>query len=131
MHILGIDYGEKKIGLAYGEGTSRIAVPLDVVPNRGEETIRILGQRVSAEDIDVIVVGVPLLHGKEHTSEQVEKTRTFIKKLKEVVAIPVEEEDESYTTWESVRLQKEEGAQAKEDALAAMIIVKQYLERLS
>jgi len=55
----------------------------------------------------------------------------FKEKLKEVVAIPVEEEDESYTTWESVRLQKEEGAQAKEDALAAMIIVKQYLERLS
>jgi hypothetical protein len=39
------------------------------------------------------------------------------------------EEDESFTTSESIRLQREEGAQAEEDALAAMLIVQAYINQ--
>ncbi|OGL67178.1 hypothetical protein A2856_03905 [Candidatus Uhrbacteria bacterium RIFCSPHIGHO2_01_FULL_63_20] len=127
MRILGIDYGDKKIGLAFGDSTVGVAVPLDVVPNRGEETIQAFAMRVSAEDIDVIVVGVPLSTGGHHSSAQLDKTRAFIKALEAAISIPVVEEDESYTTAESIRLQREEGSDAEEDALAAMLIVQQYL----
>ncbi len=130
MRILGIDYGDKKIGLAFGDSVARVAVPLDVVPNLGKETLRVLAKKVSAEDIDCIVVGVPLSTGSHHSSKQLEKTRAFIKALESVVSIPVVEEDESYTSAESIRLQREEGAQAHEDALAAMLIVQAYMERL-
>ncbi|TAK03287.1 Holliday junction resolvase RuvX [Patescibacteria group bacterium] len=129
MRILGIDYGDKKIGLAFGDSTVGVAVPLDVVPNRGEETIRVFAKRVSAEDIDMIVVGVPLSTGGHHSSAQLDKTRAFIKALEGAISIPVVEEDESYTTAESIRLQREEGSDAEEDALAAMLIVQQYLGR--
>lgn len=130
MRILGIDYGDKKIGLAFGDSDIQVAVPLDVVPNAGAETIRIFAEKVKAEDIDVIVVGVPLSTGGHHSAEQLEKTRKFIRALKEAVSIPVVEEDESYTTSESIRLQKEEGSKASEDALAAMLIVREYLEAI-
>lgn len=126
MRILGIDYGDKKIGLAFGETEAGLAVPLDVVPNLGEATIRVFAEKVSAEDIDVIVVGVPLATGG-HSSKQLEKTRAFIKALEAATAIPIVEEDESYTTAESIRLQREEGSDVAEDALAAMLIVQQYL----
>ncbi len=129
MRILGIDYGDKKIGLAFGDSTARVAVPLDVVPNVGAATIDVFAKRVDAEDIDVIVVGVPLSTGGHHGPQQLEKTRAFIKKLEEAVSVPVLEEDESYTTSESVRLKRDEGAEAAEDALAAMLIVEQYLNR--
>ena len=129
MRILGIDYGSKKIGLAFGDSDAGVAVPLDVVPNMGDETIGVFAKRVSSEDIDVIVVGVPLSTGPHHSSAQLDKTRAFIKKLEGAVAIPVIEEDESYTTSESIRLQREEGAEAEEDALAAMLIVDQYMNR--
>lgn len=129
MRILGIDYGDKKIGLAFGDSTVNVAVPLDVVPNMGEETIGVFAKRVDTDDIDVIVVGVPLSAGN-HSSEQLEKTRAFIKVLQLAVPMPIMEEDESYTTAESIRLQKEEGVKAEEDALAAMLIVKQYMEHL-
>lgn len=129
MRILGIDYGDKKIGLAFGESDVKVAVPLDVVPNRGAETIAVFAKKASAEDIDVIVVGVPLSTGGHHSPVQLEKTRAFIKALEAAVSIPVIEEDESYTTAESIRLQHEEGAEADEDALAAMLIVRGYLER--
>ena len=130
MRILGIDYGDKKIGLAFGDSEAQMAVPLDVVPNAGEETIRTFAEKASAEDIDLIVVGVPLSTGGHHGPEQLEKTRAFIGVLKKAVSIPVEEEDESYTTSESIRLQMEEGAKADEDALAAMLIVRVYLDRI-
>lgn len=131
MRILGIDYGDKKIGLAFGENETGIAVPLEVVPNQGEMTLRVFVEKVRTEDIDMIVVGVPLSTGSHHGSAQLEKTRAFIRALEGVVSVPVVEEDESYTTAESIRLQKEEGSQAHEDALAAMLIVRGYLERVA
>lgn len=130
MRILGIDYGDKKIGLAFGDSALHVAVPLDVVANLGEETLRAFAKRVTAEDINCIVVGVPLSTGGHHSSAQLEKTRLFIKALENSVSVPVVEEDESYTSAESIRLQREEGAQAHEDALAAMLIVQAYMEKI-
>ncbi len=129
MRLLGIDYGDKKIGLAFGDSDASVAVPLDVVPNMGDETIRVFAKRVKSEDIDAIVVGVPLSTGAHHSSDQLDKARAFIKKLETAVAIPVLEEDESFTTAESIRLQREEGAEAEEDALAAMLILQSFMNR--
>lgn len=130
MRILGIDYGDKKIGLAFGDSDARVAVPLDVIPNVGKQTLHELAGRVKAESVELIIVGVPLSTGGHHGPEQLEKTRRFIESLKIILNIRIEEEDESYTTAESIRLQREEGAQAHEDALAAMLIVQAYIDRL-
>jgi putative holliday junction resolvase len=130
MRILGIDYGDKKIGFAFGESNIGVAVPLDVLTNHGkEQCVESIKQKVQADDIEKIIVGVPLSQGEHHSDTQLKKVRAFIVDLKEVLSIPIEEEDESYTTTESIRLQKEEGADAQEDALAAMIIVQSYLDR--
>ena len=131
MRILGIDYGDKKIGLAFGDSDAGVAVPLDVVPNLGEATLKAFANKANTEDMDVIVVGVPLSTGGHHSPVQLEKTRAFIKQLEAMTSVPVVEEDESYTTAESIRLQREEGSDAEEDALAAMLIVQGYLSRLS
>ncbi len=104
-------------------------MPLDVVPNRGDETLRAFAAQVAGEHIEAIVVGVPLSAGGHHGPAQLEKTRAFIQRLMSAVPVPVIEEDEAYTTAESIRLQREEGAQADEDALAAMLILKSYIER--
>jgi putative holliday junction resolvase len=129
MRILGIDYGDKKIGLAFGESSADIAVPLEVVQNTGETIFETLSEKVKSEDIDLIIVGVPLATGNHHNSDQLDKTRNFISKLKEVVTVDVLEEDESYTTADSKTLLKEEGTKADEDALAAMLIVQSYMSR--
>lgn len=131
MRILGVDYGTKKIGLAFGDASMGIAVPLEVIPNRGDAlVIKSLASRVQNEDIELVVVGVPLSAGNRHGSEQLEKTRAFIALLEAAVKVPVVEEDEANTTGEAIRLQREEGAQADEDALAAMLVVQQYLNRI-
>lgn len=129
MRILGIDYGDKKIGLAFGETEIRTAVPLEVILNEQEQTFSYLRDRVKNEDIDQVVVGVPLPQGN-HSSEQLDKTRDFIYRLKNILEIPVVEEDESFTSAESIRLQQEEGTDVEEDALAAMLIVQSYMNEL-
>lgn len=129
MRILGIDYGDKKIGLAFGETDARVAVPLEIVVNEGAATIEQLAARVKLEEIDRVVVGVPLPQGN-HSGEQLKKTRVFIARLASAVSVPVVEEDESFTSAESIRLQREFNAQADEDALAAMLIVQSYIDAL-
>ena len=129
MRLLGIDYGDKKIGLGFGDSDVNIAVPLDVISNEGDETISAIAKKVDAEDIETVIVGVPLKTGVHHNSDQLDKTRVFIEQLKAVLSVPVLEEDESYTTAESIRLQREEGSEADEDALAAMLIVQSYMSR--
>lgn len=129
MRILGIDYGDKKIGVAFGDSSARVAVPLEVIRNEGEATIDLLVRRVKEEDIDRIVVGVPLPQGN-HSSVQLEKTRQFITQLAQATDVPVVEEDESFTSAESIRLQKEDHSRVEEDALAAMLIVQSYIDQL-
>ncbi len=129
MRLLGIDYGTKKIGLAFGESDAALAVPLEVIENT-ESVIGDIVGRVAIDDIDQIVVGVPLSTGAHHNSEQLEKTRVFIAALRAATPISVVEQDESFTTADSIRLQEEEGATAEEDALAAMLILRSYFSSL-
>ncbi|HLD17573.1 MAG TPA: Holliday junction resolvase RuvX [Patescibacteria group bacterium] len=129
MRLLGIDYGKKKLGIALGETEGKIAMPVKILPNLGEETIRLLVKQVTTEDIGAVIVGVPLAVGSWHGSGQLTQTRKFIERLGKALSVPIYEEDESYTTSESLRLQREEGALAEEDALAAMLILEQFMNR--
>ncbi len=134
MRYLGIDYGDKKIGLAFGDDGSGVAVPLDVIDNPGEGAngrsplLQDLAKRIESEAIDEIVVGVPLPTVEGSGSKQLEKTRDFIKQLSSKVSVPVHEEDERYSTTEAIRLQREQGAGAEDDALAAMLVLQAYLD---
>lgn len=130
MRYLGIDYGDKKIGLALGDSETRVAVPLEVIQN-ANSIYQTIADLIKSEAIDEVVVGVPLSTTEGPGSPQLEKTRQFIKELRHFVSIPIHEEDERYTTAESIRLQREESAGAEEDALAAMLILQAYLDQKS
>ncbi len=131
MRLFGIDYGDKKIGTAFGDSTAGVAVPLDVIRNEGAATAQRLAKQIKVDSIELVVLGAPL---SAHSTDQLEKTRAFAAALTAALeavghAVPVVEEDESYTTSESRRLIAEEGAGAEEDALAAMLVVQQYINR--
>lgn len=130
MRILGVDYGDKKVGFAFGDSQTSIAVPLDTYPNENGALFDRIVRLVEADGYERIVVGVPLSTGVHHSNEQLKKTQNFIENLRASVTIPVDVEDESYTTTESIRLQQEEGMRYEEDAIAAMLIVRAYLERI-
>lgn len=129
MRYLGIDFGLRKIGLSIGDSQTKIASPIETVENN-ESIFDSLASLVKDEGIDQIVVGVPIEVGKFHDGEQLKITQAFIEELRAKIGIEIHEMDESFTTAESQRLQKEEGARAPEDSLAAMLILQAYLDSL-
>jgi putative holliday junction resolvase len=131
MRYLGIDYGMKKIGIALGDDASRIATPIGVIANEGEETVmdafRVL---IVEEGIEGFVVGVPERLGQK-ASPQKQKNIDFAERVKEVFNLPVKMVNEQFTSVESRRLQAESGSVVEEDAIAAMLILQEYLDHLS
>jgi putative Holliday junction resolvase len=94
--LLGVDVGERRIGVAVSEGT--IAVPLTIIEheNRANDIARIV-EIAQREHVDAIVVGLPIsLSGEEN--EQARITRRFGDQLAAATDIPVIYHDERYSS---------------------------------
>ena len=123
MNYLGLDFGLKKIGLAIGDDGGRVAVPFDVVYGGLDEVCQIINQ----EKIEALVVGLAIPEGVQ-SDRQFTRTGEFIKSLRERTGLPVSVVDEQFTSTEARRVQKEFGAKASEDALAAMLILQAFFD---
>lgn len=144
MRYLGIDYGDKRIGLAVSDDEGRFAVPFGVLEHETVEHVFVqLRGVVNKEDITAIVVGVPLALGRRNdtpgivyihdlANEQMKKVQDFITALRRAVSIPVEIIDERLSTVEAGRRMGgvPKNIRAQKDALAASIILQSYLDRM-
>ena len=128
MRYLGIDYGGKRMGVALSDPGGRLAFPEAVIFHNGIqgvwEKIKVILQK---ERISKIVIGLPMgLDGKE--TEESREVRQFTKELKRLTALPIEFENEIFTT----RMAKTPGVKKDRlDASAAAIILQSYLDKIS
>lgn len=126
--LLGIDYGEKNTGLAFGRAGA--VSPLTVLDSRDEgQLLAQIGRFVVENKITKIIMGLPLtLDGKE-TSQSI-KVRRFTKVLKIKLKKPVEFISEFGTTKESIQRAIRSGISQKRrqtnDHLSAALILKRY-----
>ena len=126
MKYLGIDYGEKKIGLALADSEIKIATPYKILINQGNILAKI-SEICQKEKIDKIVVGMPLTL-KSSTSLQTKRVLKFIDKLKKATYIDIFEQDERLSSAYAKRLLKEMKVKHLDDDVAAMIILQSYLD---
>lgn len=135
--VLGLDVGDRRIGVAISDPEGRFAVPLrSLERDKGGVELQELARLAAAEEVKEIVVGLPLsLSGA--AGVQAEATRAFARRLQESTSLPVHFWDERLSTQEALRrLQaRREGrgrrrreAAADTDALAASIILQAYLD---
>jgi putative Holliday junction resolvase len=131
MAILGLDVGEKRIGVALAEGL--LTIPLTVIDRTVEETdMELIMALVEEYRAERIVVGLPrLMNGDIGT--QAEETLSFSGALAEHVDIPVDTWDERLSTVTAERLLIDTGMKRKKrkgklDAMAAAIILQAYLD---
>ena len=131
MTILGLDVGEKRIGVALAEGL--LAIPLTVIDRRVEETdMELIMALVEEYRAERIVVGLPrLMNGDIGT--QAEEVLSFSGALSQHVDIPVDTWDERLSTVTAERLLIDTGMKRKKrkgklDAMAAAIILQAYLD---
>jgi putative Holliday junction resolvase len=134
MRAVGIDLGEKRIGVAISDSSGNLATPYEVVfrtGNRDQEhqQIRAIVEEVEAE---ILVIGLPLsLDGSEGKAAQ--GAREEAKAIAQVISVPVEMHDERLTTVEAERLLREQGLKGPErrkvvDKVAAAILLQAWME---
>ncbi len=134
MAILGLDVGEKRIGVALANGL--LAIPLTVVDRAGEEAdMEKLLALAREHGVERIVVGLPLLMNGS-IGRQAERVLAFSRALARHVDIPVDTWDERLSTVSAERLlldtgMKREKRKGKRDAMAAAIILQAYLDGIN
>ena len=134
--ILGIDYGERRIGLAISDPLEIIAKPLKVldrkiIPDYISEILDI----AATQDVYIIVVGLPLTLKGGHSS-QTKVVQDFIDKLRQTGNISVVHIDERLSSVAAERSLQEQGVKTghekgRVDETAAAIILQEYLDSKS
>jgi len=134
--VLGIDYGDARIGLAISDEDQIIAFPKETIQNTSfNEGLRLIKEICDKERIVKIVIGMPFsLDGSK--KEQAVKTEEFGNLLKETLKIPLIYHDERLTSVESddiLSTLNMRGTERKlrKDTIAASLILKNYLDLVS
>lgn len=146
--ILALDYGRARIGMALADEEARLARPLGTLEriNRNEDMRRVR-ELTNEHSVKEIVVGLPL-HMDGSRGEMAEEAARFAERIRKQIGLPVKLLDERLSSWEAERILEEEmgkkfvprnsehGTKRKKedsrisvDAVAAMVILREYLEQ--
>lgn len=125
-HILAIDYGDKRVGIAIAHIVARLPRPLTTLHN-SETLLNDIRKLVDQEGACLVVVGLARGMDGGYTS-QTRATEAFAEKLKRVLTIPVELTDETLTSVDAEQtLRTRAHRKGEVDALAASLILERYL----
>jgi putative pre-16S rRNA nuclease len=132
--ILGIDWGEVRIGLALSDETQTLATPLETLvrrPGKRFPLARLL-DLVAAHQPSGVVVGLPLtLEGKEEGSALAARDTAHV--VADRTGLPVELWDERLSTARALATVREQGGSTRGrkgavDALAAAVVLQHFLD---
>ncbi len=131
MRFLGIDYGEKRIGLSFGDDLG-LASPLPAAVERTkEERLEHIGRVIRERRITELVVGWPLnMDGTVGFKAQ--EVERFVAVLRERFGLPIHLADERLTSFEAEeglknRRRKVTRASGEVDSIAAALILQDFL----
>lgn len=132
MKILGIDYGDKRIGLAISDENEKLASRFLTLENKSlKNSIEEIKNIIIKKSIKKIIIGLPF--GLKTESEQTQKTNNFINYLIKEVDIPVKKINEVFTSKMAKENLRNAGIKKEElkeiiDQEAARIILQDYLD---
>ncbi|MBP1643007.1 MAG: Holliday junction resolvase YqgF [Acidobacteria bacterium] len=135
MRALGVDFGERRIGLALSDGEGRMALPFRVVERSSDAAaIAAIAALAREHEVGRLVVGLPHRSGEGPPSETLERARSFGEKLAAATGLEVEWVDEAYTSAAAAERLREAGLDARRarprlDAVAAQILLQEALDR--
>jgi len=137
VRILGIDWGDKKMGVAISDPMNIIARGVGVFYGEEKEKIEKLREMVDRFNVELIVLGFPLSLSGE-VGKQAEKILKVKEKIETTLKIKVELVDERFTTKIAntpIKKSKEKRKKGRkkvldDDTSSAIIILNSYLERL-
>jgi putative holliday junction resolvase len=131
--IIGLDLGEKRIGVAISDETATISNAIDTITGLSvKDLIKRISEIVLFRGVEEVVIGLPLnMNGSR--GPQAEKAINFAEKLEKKVSCKVSTFDERLTTAQgeaillSVDMSRKKRKQSI-DKLAAQIMLQAYLD---
>jgi putative Holliday junction resolvase len=134
MRIMGLDIGDKRIGVALCDPDEILASPHStIVRKTDEQAIQSIIDIALQSNVKCIVAGVPYsMDGS--IGKQAAEVITFIEKISQSTEIPVEMQDERLSTVAAENLLKEAGRRRnklkdRRDSAAAAYILQGYLDK--
>lgn len=134
MKALGIDFGERRIGLAISDPQGRVAVPLEAFERRDDRSaVRYIAEIAGREGVEALFVGEPRTLAGDRGDSARRATR-FAGRLAAATGLPWEPVDEALTSVEAEARLRAAGVDPRRhperiDALAAQILLQEALDR--
>jgi len=124
MNILAIDYGTRRIGLAWMEQGLNLVLPYGLIDSKDIEVRKSkLIEIIKEGKIDILVSGLPIGIDGNYDTENAKRVRAFVDLVKETIDIPVVYVDERFSSQQADNTEGD----VSRDEKAAMIIMEQYL----
>lgn len=132
--LLGIDFGQARIGLAISDELRLLAHPLETIP-ADKMSVKRIAEIVEERKVEKVVIGIPR-HMSGQIGESAKKALDFADELRRKLPCPVETWDERLTTVAANRALAAAGRKTREtrgivDQVAAQMILQGYLDRES
>ncbi len=132
MRTLGIDFGERRIGLAISDALGRFAMPLLTLERKSDQAaIERIGAIIREEEVGALVVGEPInVDGSRGPAA--ERAKSFATKLGTATGLPLRMVGETLTTVAAAARLREAGVDARRargriDSVAAQILLEEAL----
>ncbi len=135
MRLLGLDLGEKRIGIALSDETATLASGLTTLERVGpRKDLKAIAALVREHEVSDVVVGLPRqLDGA--LGPEAQKALAFMEELRPVVKVPVVSWDERFTSAVATQALVQAGVRRRDrkqvvDKVAATLILQSYLDYL-
>jgi len=133
MRIIGLDLGEKRIGVAAADDRTQVAVPVTTI-SAGSDAVAAITKLVKEQQADEVVVGLPLsMTGA--IGPQARLTIEVVEALRQRLTMPVHTMDERLSSAQADRSLQAAGRSRRgrapegaRDAIAAAIVLQAYLD---
>jgi putative Holliday junction resolvase len=127
MRIVGIDLGERRIGVAAADDRMNVAIPVDTV-DAGVDQVETVSRIVQDQHAEEVVIGLPLSMSGA-VGPQAEKVLAIVEALRERLGLTVHTWDERLTSVQAGRSAKKgAGGAASRDAFAAALLLQTFLD---
>jgi len=133
--ILGVDHGDRRIGIAISDPMPLIATPLKTLAVVDQaQAIADLNQIIKENNIEIVVIGLPLgMKGQE--TKQTLHVQKFSKALA-ATGVEIIMEDERLSSLSAKKILKEKNISIRDnkgliDQTAATVILQQYLDKIN
>lgn len=132
MRKIGLDVGDKRIGVAVSDALGLTAQGINTIDRKG--SIEALKKIIAEYEVDSIIVGIPkMLNGT--IGIQGEKVMEYVNELKKAISLPVTLWDERLSTLAAERALLEANVRRKKrkslrDKVSAIVILQNYLDSI-